>query len=1027
MTSREELAMDFNRQDKDSITFGKRSGCFMNRMCSLLLLLLFLCSLVATGLLVHYLAPGCRPDQAGESGLRRGSAAEAQPGPKPGPKTKPGPQPKPEPEPEPEPKPEPEPEPEPEPAPELVPAPEPEPEPKPEPEPPAKVRDVRLPLHLVPEAYQVRLLPFIEEGNFTFSGEVTMRLRAEHSGSNVTVHVKDMTVYNDSVTVRDVTTGTSLDIAGVRYDADREFFIVLLSQPVTAQHKYDVFIRFVGSLSDKLSGFYRSSYLDPQGQKRWLAVTQFQPTDARQAFPCLDEPALKATFEVTLGHSKEMTSASNMPIKRTEPIDGMPGFVWDIYEKSVPMSTYLVAFLVSDLAVKEADPGVSDTLFRVWARPSAIDQANYARSIGPQILEYFEGFFKTDFPLPKQDMAALPDFAAGAMENWGLITYRETAMLYDPKVSSAKNKQRVAVVVSHELAHQWFGNLVTPSWWTDLWLNEGFASYVEYLGVDKVEPSWRMMEQFITSDLQRVMTTDALETSHPISIVVHHPDEINEIFDHISYEKGASIIRMMTHYLTVETMRNGLANYLNDRKYQGATQDDLWHFLTEQAHKDGTLAPDITVKQIMDSWTLQMGYPVVEVKRNYGDGTAQLTQKRFLLNGGQSSSDYLWWVPVTYASQAAPDFNTTKPSSWMRKQRQVTLDGMPAADQWVIMNVQEVGYYKVNYDAENWALIIRQLSVDNTAIHTINRAQLIDDAMDLARSGQLGYDTALSVFGYLSNEREYLPWDAAFDNLAYVNTQLKRTAGYGAFKRFALKMIQPLYDRVGFEERPDDSHLDQFSRINVLNWACALGHKDCVRQSVDKFEQWMADPDNDGIIPANLKARVYCTAIREGGEDEWEFAWGRYKAANVASEKSRLLSALGCSREIWVLSRYLNWTLTPDSGIRVQDGSQVFSAVSSNSVGRYLAWDFLRNNLKRILKTFGGGSFMIPRFISNLKYGYNTDLDLKQLKQFYKENKADLSEAKREMEQAIEYSTTNVAWMKKNYDTIVRWLENRQR
>jgi len=581
----------------------------------------------------------------------------------------------------------------------------------------------------------------------------------------------------------------------------------------------------------------------------------------------------------------------------------------------------------------------------------------------------------------------------------------------------------VAVVVSHELAHQWFGNLVTPSWWTDLWLNEGFASYVEYLGVDKVEPSWRMMEQFITGDLQRVMTTDALETSHPVSVVVGHPDEINEIFDHISYQKGASIIRMMSHFLSTETLQNGLANYLNDRKYQGATQDDLWHFLTLQAHQDGTLASNITVKQIMDSWTLQMGYPVITVRRNYGFNTAKLTQSRFLLNGGKSPSSFRWWVPVTYTTQAEANFNETRPSSWMSKEREVTLSGMPADDQWVIFNVQEVGYYKVNYDEKNWGLLVGQLTQDHTAIHTINRAQLIDDALDLARSGELGYDTALSVIGYLDAEREYLPWDAAFNNLAYVNTQLKRTAGYGAFKRFILKLISSLYERVGFDESADDSHLDHFTRVNVLNWACAVDHPDCVRKSVDKFKQWMDDPENDRIIPANLKSRVYCSAIREGGESEWEFAWARYKAANVASEKSRLLSALGCTNEIWMLSRYLNWTLTPDSGIRVQDGSQVFSAVSSNSVGRYLAWDFLRNNLKAVVNVYGGGSFMIKRFIAPLKYGYNTELDLTQLKQFYAENMDDLSEARREMEQAIEYSTTNVAWMRANYETIVRWLK----
>lgn len=238
--------------------------------------------------------------------------------------------------------------------------------------------------------------------------------------------------------------------------------------------------------------------------------------------------------------------------------DGLPDYVLDVYQESVPMSTYLVAFVVSDFVNKTSGN------FAVWATSDAIHGASYALEIGPKILKFLENFFDIDYPLPKMDMIALPDFSAGAMENWGLITFRETTMLYDEGVSGNSNKQRVAIVVAHELAHQWFGNLVTPSWWSDLWLNEGFASYMEYLGVDAVEPSWKSMDQFVVNELQSVFSLDALSSSHQISVKVDNPDEINDIFDRISYGKGATIIRMMDHFLTTPIFKGGLTNYLKE-------------------------------------------------------------------------------------------------------------------------------------------------------------------------------------------------------------------------------------------------------------------------------------------------------------------------------------------------------------------------------------------------------------------------------------------------------------------------------
>ncbi|XP_076247540.1 suppressor of ER stress-induced death isoform X2 [Calliopsis andreniformis] len=814
--------------------------------------------------------------------------------------------------------------------------------------------DVRLPRSVVPDTYELRLIPFIWEGNFTFNGEVKILVNVTEDTKNVTLHAVDMNIDESFTNIREYSATSdkhrAIGIIEQKNDTERQFHVIKTSNTLRKGMRYVVHLKFVGYLNDYLQGFYRSSYI-VGSQKRWIATTQFQPTNARRAFPCFDEPAFKAIFQISIARPRNMTSISNMPRKGEPiPVTGLPSYLWDHYEPSVPMSTYLVAFIVSDFESLKSESGN----FRVWARSEAIEQARYCLKIGPNILNYYEDYFNIKFPLPKIDNVALPDFSAGAMENWGLITYRETTMLYQDGVSTSSNQQRVAAVVAHELAHQWFGNLVTPSWWTDLWLNEGFASYVEYIGMNAVEPTWKILEQFVVYDMQSVLGLDALQSSHPISIEVGHPDEIGEIFDKISYEKGASIIRMMDHFLTTNVFKQGLTNYLNERAYQSAEQNDLWYALTKQAHKDRVLDPGITVKQIMDTWTLQTGYPVVTVTRHYNNGSATLVQERFLLHSSTtvttSETESLWWIPITYTSEKELNFNRTEPSEWMKAIKSITLRQLGVnPTQWIIFNLQETGFYRVNYDKKNWQLIINQLIKAPKDISTINRAQLIDDALNLARAGKLDYATALDVTSYLAHETEYLPWKAAFTAMHYLDDMLFKMSSYDRFRVYILKLIDHLYKKIGFKDNLGDPQLKVFTRMSVLTWACNFGHEDCVQNAVKQFYNWRntPNPNENNPISPNLKAVVYCTAIRVGGQSEWEFAWQRYLETNVGSEKDLLLHALGCTREIWLLNRYLDWTITENSGIRKQDVRRVISSVANNPNGQLLVFSFFRNKWSR--------------------------------------------------------------------------------
>ena len=967
--------------DTHTTTFGRKRGCTLSPCGGLLLGAAFLISLVMTGLLVYHFAP-CLEEKLVKSCIDLKNSGFESRGMFPT---------------------------------ELS---------------SKKKLDVRLPRAVVPDSYELKLIPFIWEGNFTFNGEVKILVNVTEDTKSVALHAVDMIIDESFTTIREhsgANNTKAIGIVGQKNDTERQFHVIKTSDTLERGMQYVVHLKFVGHLNDYMQGFYRSSYT-VESQTRWIAATQFQPTDARRAFPCFDEPALKARFQISVARPRNMTSISNMPRKgEPMPVPGLPSYMWDHYERSVPMSTYLVAFIVSDFEVLKSESGD----FRVWARRDAIEQARYCLKIGPKILEYFEDYFKIKFPLPKIDNVALPDFAAGAMENWGLITYRETAMLYQDGVSTSSNQERVATVVSHELAHQWFGNLVTPSWWTDLWLNEGFASYVEYIGMNAVEPTWKVLEQFVVHDLQNVFGLDALQSSHPISIEVGHPDEISEIFDKISYGKGATIIRMMDHFLTTNVFKQGLTNYLNGKAYQSAEQNDLWNALTKQAHKDKVLDRGVTIKEIMDTWTLQSGFPIVTVTRNYKNGSVTLTQERFLLRNGTmtttSATEPLWWIPITYTTERQLDFNTTKPSQWIKAVKSMTLSNLNLSpNEWVIFNIQETGYYRVNYDRLNWQMIINQLNKESFRnISTINRAQLIDDALNLARAGKLDYTTALGVTSYLAHETEYLPWKAAFTAMHYLDDMLFKMPGYDKFRLYVLKLLDNVYKQVGFKDNPGDPQLTVFTRIDVLTWACNFGHDDCVQNAMNQFHNWRntPNPNQNNPISPNLKTVVYCTAIRVGGQVEWDFAWQMYLETNVGSEKDLLLHALGCTRETWLLSRYLDWAITENSGIRKQDIGRIFNSVASNSVGQRLAFNFFRNKWSRLREYVGSSLLAVNNIVKAATRSMNTMYELKDLLRFTTEHKDELGSVTRTMQQAIEQSEANIRWVDTNHVTIHDWLK----
>ncbi|CAG9134640.1 unnamed protein product [Plutella xylostella] len=877
------------------------------------------------------------------------------------------------------------------------------------------ITDLRLPRTVRPEKYNLRLTPYIFEGNFTFDGELSVVIAVKNATDSITFHGVELTF--KSIKLYEKSSGRVLRIVQRTEDAPRQFHTISLNETLKKGQRYVMNVTYTGILNDDLHGFYRSSYVE-KNVTRWIAVTQFQATDARRAFPCWDEPALKARFTISIARPANMTSVSNMnavgpPTQHAT----IKEYVWDQYAESLPMSTYLVAFAVTDFKK------MSDKNFAVWARKEALSSAAYALEIGPKILSFLENYYKIKFPLPKIDMIALSDFKAGAMENWGLLTFREIAMLYDGAISPTTAKARVASVVAHEIAHQWFGNLVTPAWWSDIWLNEGFASYVEYVAVDAVEKSWKLMEVFVLNEVQSVFKLDALTSSHQISVEVYNPEEIGAIFDKISYGKGSAILRMMNHFLTDDVFNNGITDYLNAKKYGDAEQGDLWSALTNAARKRGMFDADVAV--VMDSWTLQTGFPVLNIVRDYETNRVTFSQERFVLinNTVVGERSPVWWIPVSYTTGREKNFTSTVPKLWLRGQRTIAVTNITIdANDWLIANIQQTGFYRINYDMRNWKMLIDVLNDRSRfeSIHPINRAQIVDDAMNLALAGRLDYGTALDITSYLVHERSYVPLKAGLVALGYIDTMLSKGAHYLEYKRYVLSLLDGAVADLGWDVAVNESVVRAQHRMDLLSTACHLEHVDCIEQAVRMYANWMLSPNPDAYneIHPDIRSTVYCVGVHTGGAREWQFAWERFRAAGAPSERELLLSVLGCTREPYLLYRYLELSLSNDSGIRKQDTVRVFSAVASSTLGQPIAFNFLRGNWQRV-KDYVGSGATVNSILKVVTRWLNQPHEFEELKRFVTESCQDLG---RPVQQVLEKTEANVQWMQRNYKTIVHWL-----
>jgi puromycin-sensitive aminopeptidase len=857
---------------------------------------------------------------------------------------------------------------------------------------------VVLPETASPSKYRITLQPDLR--NFTFTGEASVDLQVLEATSTIVLNSVDLEISSATLHAG----GTALSSRSVTIDKDGETATLDFGdtvQPGEARLE----LAFTGELNDKLVGFYRSEYTGPDGETRYLATTQFEPTDARRAFPCWDEPATKATFEVTLVFSDEFQAVSNTPVV-AETVPG-PGLKSVRFAETPVMSTYLLVFIVGHLtSIEKQAPG--GTKVGVWTTPGKEKQAAFALDTSVKLLGYFNEYFGIPYPLAKLDHIAIPDFAAGAMENWGAVTYRETALLVDPDNSSAGTRQRVAEVIAHEMAHMWFGDLVTMEWWDDLWLNESFASWMGNKAVDWLFPEWEMWTQFVNMDTNRALSLDGLKNSHPIEQAVKNPAEVSQLFDAISYSKGASVIRMLENFLGEETFRKGLNRYLSGHMYANARTQDLWSALEEESGQP--------VTSIMDSWVKQMGYPVLQVESHRSEGQTRLsvTQERFVYDrllgesepGSDSNGNEVWRVPIS-ASQGGEESGVT-----VMDGRQAQLDVPGSNSSWVKLNPLQTGFYRVNYSIEDWERLVP--AIESLELHATDRLGIQNDAYALSRAGLLPVTQFLSLARAYQNEDDASVWSDLASNLRDIEQLISDGPAHPAYQSFAREIFGPAARKIGWEPRSGEGHLDALLRSTVLSQAGSYFDPDVTAQASERFQRYLEDRDT---LTPDLRGVVFALAVQSGGQDVYDQIWQLEGETDLAEEKIRLLMSLTRFQQPELLNATLADSLS--AKVRSQDSITVVAGVAANPKGRDLAWDFVKSNWGEFDRRYGGGGFGLMRLVSICSH-FNSQDKADDVDSFFAEHPAPAAE--RTIRQALERVRLNIKWLETNRQELTDWF-----
>ena len=824
--------------------------------------------------------------------------------------------------------------------------------------------------NVIPENYKLTMDPNLK--TFTFKGHVVISVNVKNPTRQIRLNSKELKIISASIA------SNGKDYAA-KAKADKKENVLTLSFGKAVKGRAQITIDFEGKNNDEMYGLYRSKY-PYKGKDGYILTTQFESTDARSAFPCFDEPEFKATFDLELIIDRDLSALSNMPIKGESSFNEKKKIT---FNTTFRMSTYLLYIGIGKFEFLEGRLGKRSV--RVVTVPGKIAYAGMALDFTKKFLAYYEGYFGVKYPLPKLDMIAVPDFAAGAMENWGAITFREVEILGNEKITSVVMKRRIAEVIAHELAHQWFGDLVTMAWWDDLWLNESFATFMAYKAVDHVFPEWQMGTQYFIETVGTAFAMDQLKTTHPISVHVNEPSEINEIFDNISYDKGGSILSMLEDYVGEETFRKGLNIYLKKHKYGNATKYDLWGAIQQVANSSGK-----NVSRVASYWIDNPGYPMVDVK--LGGNGILLEQNRFLLADGKGAGT--WPIPLHYKTESGQGYMLMS-----GKNDSISME----KGSYVKLNYLQKGLYRVRYPDK----ILNSLGelVKAKKIGPLDAWGIENDLYALVRSCKVPLNTYLDFIERYCFDSGYPLNFSVSGHLYGLSVLLHGTAPYSRIMKLIISYHKRILSKTGWETRSSDDDVTIMLRSVAIRSLGTAGEKETVSRAKAMFKDYA---EKGKAIETNIRSAVY--AINAWTGDEWTFDKFAelYKKVELPEERLKLLSALGNFGSPSLAKKGLSLTLS--KYVRLQDSPSIPSVSSSNYVGKELIWAWTKKNWKTLARRCRA-QMMLSSFVGDL--GIISDRKTRnEIKRFFANPKNMKNEIKRELAQTLERIDANIRFEK---------------
>ena len=842
-----------------------------------------------------------------------------------------------------------------------------------------------------PDNYRLHLVP--DRDRMMFRGTVTITgKKVGRPSERITFHQKDLKITSAKIVKHDKKGDQELTVARIN-NQDTLDEVRIHTDDKVFPGDYTVTVEFEGAITKPMHGIY-PCYFKHEGKDKMLIATQFESHHAREGFPCIDEPEAKATFDLTLTTPAGETVIANTPVAK-EKKEGKN--VVTTFEPTPRMSTYLLAFAYGELGYKEAKTK-DGVVVRTYATPDNVGLTKHGLDVAVRALEFFSDYFGVPYPLKKLDMIALPDFSSGAMENWGLVTYRETTMLADEKTSSIESKQLVALVIAHELSHQWFGNLVTMKWWDDLWLNESFANLMEYRATDALYPEWNIWEQFVATEEASAKRRDSLPDVQPIRTGVNHPDEISTLFDpSIVYAKGGSVLYMLLNYIGEEAFRKGLKAYFKKHQYGNTEATDLWDALGAAS------AHDIT--DFMAGWLNRPGYPLVSIEWQPGSEDVRLEQHRFLSDPAAKHTDNEpWQVPLgSSVDLSEPLLDTTV----------AELSTSEASDEPIILNQNGVSYFLPHYaNHEHLAKIVDSIRVGT--VNPTDRLLLIDSYNLLQRAGEANTTELLELVQAYEHEDNESVWGSIALAIGEARRLVESDSSEGKLDALIANLVTPLAEKVGWDDRADDSA--QTLRLRALAISLAAGAK--VQAILDEGLKRFRAASKPSDLGASTRTVVYFIAARYGTAEDFQKLLTMHHENSNADERDELAGGLTSTKEEAHYKQLLELLKTDE--IRRQDLMHWWVWLLRNRYSKQATWNWLTSNWSWVEKEFSSDKSygFFARYAGSI---FSRDSEQQQFTDFF-DDKRGVIALSRDIALGEQEIKSRVAWRKRNEAAVKAWL-----